>query len=105
MIEIMANMAIEVYAMESALLRAKKALDTDPENAETKVELALAYTYDAFPKLDAWAKQAMAYMFDGDMLRTNLSVTKRLCKYTPINLIAVRQKIAAKVFDTGKYVV
>ena len=105
MIEIMANMAIEVYAMESALLRAKKALDTDPENAETKVELALAYTYDAFPKLDAWAKQAMAYMFDGDMLRTNLSVTKRLCKYTPINLIAVRQKIAAKVFDAGKYVV
>ncbi|KJS71376.1 MAG: acyl-CoA dehydrogenase [Desulfotomaculum sp. BICA1-6] len=104
-IEIMANMAIEVYAIESALLRAKKALDTDPESAETKVELALAYTYDAFPKLDAWAKQAMAYMFDGDMLRTNLSVAKRLCKYTPINVIAVRQKIAAKVFEAGKYVV
>jgi alkylation response protein AidB-like acyl-CoA dehydrogenase len=104
-IEIMANMAIEVYAIESALLRAKKALDTDPESAETKVELALAYTYGAFPKLDAWAKQALAYMFDGDMLRTNLSVAKRLCKYTPINVIAVRQRIAAKVFDAGKYVV
>lgn len=104
-IEIMANMAIEVYAIESVLLRANKALDTDPESAETKVELALAYTYDAFPKLDAWAKQALAYMFDGDMLRTNLSVAKRLCKYTPINVIAVRQKIAAKVFDAGKYVV
>ncbi|MFA7468203.1 MAG: acyl-CoA dehydrogenase family protein [Desulfotomaculaceae bacterium] len=104
-IEIMANMAIEVYAMESALLRAKKALDTDQESAETKVELALAYTYDAFPKLDAWAKQALAYMFEGDMLRTNLSVAKRLCKYTPVNVIAVRQKIAAKVFDAGKYVI
>ena len=104
-IEIMANMAIEVYAMESALLRAQKALDTEPESAQTKVELALAYTYDAFPKFDAWAKQALAYMFDGDMLRTNLSVAKRLCKYTPVNVIAVRQKIAAKVFDAGKYVV
>jgi len=104
-IEIMANMAIEVYAIESALLRAKKALDTDPENAGTKVELALAYTYDAFPKLDVWAKQALAYMFDGDMLRTNLSVAKRLCKYTPVNVLAVRQRIAAKVFEAGKYVV
>lgn len=105
-IEIMANMAIEIYAMESALLRAKKALDNDPENAETKVELALAYIYDAFPKLDAWAKQAIAYMFDGgDMQRTNLSITKRLAKYHPINLISVRQKIAAKVLDAGKYIV
>lgn len=106
-IEILANMAIEIYAMESALLRAKKALDADAESAETKVELALAYTYDAFPKLDAWAKQALAYIYGegGDMLRTNLSVAKRLCKYTPINLIAVRQKIAAKVLDAGKYVV
>lgn len=104
-IEIMANMAIEVYAMESALLRAQKGLDTDPENAGAKVELALAYTYDAFPKLDVWARQALAYMFEGDMLRTNLSVAKRLCKYVPVNLIALRRKIAARVFEAGKYVV
>ncbi|WP_092482979.1 acyl-CoA dehydrogenase family protein [Desulfoscipio geothermicus] len=105
-IEIMANMAIEIYAMESALLRAKKALDNNPENAETKVELALAYVYDAFPKLDAWAKQALAYMFEaGDMLRTNLSIAKRLAKYQPVNLIGIRRKIAAKVLDAGKYVV
>ncbi|TYO93807.1 acyl-CoA dehydrogenase family protein [Desulfallas thermosapovorans] len=105
-IEIMANMVIEIYAMESAVLRAKKALAADPENAETKVELALAYVYDAFPKFDAWAKQALAYMFEnGDMLRTNLSIAKRLAKYTPINLIGVKQKIAAKVLDAGKYVV
>lgn len=105
-IEIMANMVIEIFAMESAVLRAKKALAADPENAETKVELALAYVYDAFPKFDAWAKQALAYMFEsGDMLRTNLSIAKRLAKYTPINLIGVKQKIAAKVLDAGKYVV
>ncbi|MCG8400899.1 MAG: acyl-CoA dehydrogenase family protein [Firmicutes bacterium] len=105
-IEIMAEMAIEIYAMESALLRAKKAVDNGAENAGSHTELALAYTYDAFPKLDAWAKQALAYMYEGgDMLRTNLSVAKRLCKYTPVNLIGLRQKIAAKVLDAGKYVV
>ena len=105
-IEIMANMAIEIYAMESAVLRALKALNNDPESAETKVELALAYVYDAFPKFDAWGKQALAYMFDGgDMLRTNLSIAKRLAKYTPINLIAIRQKVAAKVLAAGKYVI
>lgn len=105
-IEIMADMAIEIYAMESALLRAKKALNRDPESAETKVELALAYVYEAFPKLEMWAKQAVAYMFEpGDMLRTNLSICKRLGKYQPIDLIGIRQKIAAKVLDTGKYVV
>lgn len=104
-IEILANMAIEIYAMESTVLRARKALEKDPENAETKVELALAYVYDVFPKLDAWAKQALAHMFDGDMLRTNLSIGKRLAKFTPVNLIAIRRKIADKVLDAGKYVV
>jgi len=48
----------------------------------------------------------MTYMFEGgDMLRTNLSIAKRLAKYHPINLIAIRQKIAAKVLEAGKYVV
>ncbi len=105
-IEILANMAIEIYAMESALLRAKKALNNDAENAETKVELALAYVYDSFPKLEMWGKQALAYMFEGgEMLRTNLSVLKRLGKFQPVNLIGIRQKIAGKVLEAGKYVV
>lgn len=107
LIEIMANIAIEIYAMESALLRAKKALDNDPESATTKVELTLAYIYDAFPKLEVWAKQALAYIFadGGDMLNTNLGIAKRLGKYQPINLIDIRRKIAAKYLDAGKYVV
>lgn len=104
-IEIMANMCIEIYAMESALLRAKKALAKDTASAATKVELAMAYMYDTFPKLENWAKQAIAYMFEGEELRTNLSIVKRLSKYQPANILGIRQKIAKKILEEGKYVV
>ncbi|MEG6523676.1 acyl-CoA dehydrogenase family protein [Desulfotomaculum sp. 1211_IL3151] len=105
-IEIMANLCIEIYAMESALLRAQKALAKDAAGAETKLELARAYLYDTFPKLGIWAKQAIAYMFDGgEELRTNLSIVKRLSKYQLANILGIRQNLAKKILEAGKYVV
>lgn len=105
-LEIMANMTIEVYAMESALLRAKKALDKEPASAESKVDLALAYVHDVFPKLEVWGKQALTYMFEsGDILRGNLGALKRLGKFQTADLIGIRRRTADKILEAGRYVV
>jgi hypothetical protein len=38
------------------------------------------------------------------MLRTQLAILKRLSKYEPFNTIALRQQIAQRVIEAGKYV-
>lgn len=105
MISIMADMVIQIYGMESAVLRALKAWENDAAAAEMKLDLAAAYVNDVFPMFDKLAKEALCYMFDGDMLRTQLSIVKRMLKFPPINLVALRRKICAKVLEEQNYVV
>lgn len=102
---ILADLVIEVYAMESALLRTQKALEKDGDAAEMKVLLTRAYINDTFPKLDLLAREALAVMFEGDMLKTQLSALKKLTRYNPVNTISLKRKIADKVFEAEKYVV
>ncbi|MBE3588678.1 MAG: acyl-CoA dehydrogenase family protein [Thermoanaerobacteraceae bacterium] len=104
-IGILADLVIQIYAMESAIFRALKAWEADPPAARTKLLLAQTYVQDAFPLLEKWAKEAMCFLFEGDMLQTQLSIVKRLCKYQPVNLIGLRRQIAARVLEAEKYVV
>jgi butyryl-CoA dehydrogenase len=41
---------------------------------------------------------------EGDMLRTQMAILRRMTKHEPVNIIALEQKIAARVIDAGKYV-
>jgi butyryl-CoA dehydrogenase len=42
---------------------------------------------------------------DGDMLRSQLAILRRLCKYEPFDTVALRRAIAQKVIENGKYMV
>lgn len=101
-----ADIAIEVYAMESAWLRAKKALDKEgEEKARLKADLTRAYVYEAFPRIEQRARHILSAMEEGDVLRTQLSVLKKLTRYTPINEVALRRAIAKQVLEAEGYVV
>lgn len=101
-----ADIAIEVYAMESAWLRAKKALDKEgEEKAWLKADLTRAYVYEAFPRIEQRARHILSAMEEGDVLRTQLSVLKKLTRYTPINEVALRRAIAKQVLEAEGYVV
>jgi hypothetical protein len=41
---------------------------------------------------------------EGDMLRTQMAILRRLGKHEPVNTVALRRKIAARVIEAGKYV-
>ena len=62
------------------------------------------YIAEAMTKLEAAAKKVIAAVAEGDMLRTQLAILRRLGKYEPVNTIALRQKIADRVLEAGKYV-
>jgi alkylation response protein AidB-like acyl-CoA dehydrogenase len=101
-----ADIAIEVYAMESAWLRAKKALDKEgEEKAKIKADLTRAYVYEAFPRIEQRARHILSAMEEGDVLRTQLSVLRKLTRYTPINEVALKRSIAKQVLEADGYVV
>jgi alkylation response protein AidB-like acyl-CoA dehydrogenase len=102
----LADIAIETFAMESALLRAKKAVEINGEDKEqAKIDLTKAYIYHSFPKVDSFARHALSAMEEGDMLRTQLSVLKKLTRLQPINEVKLKREIAKRLLAAEKYVV
>jgi alkylation response protein AidB-like acyl-CoA dehydrogenase len=99
-----ADMTIETYAMESAVLRAQKLSET---KGETAARLAIAmtrvYLSQAFEKVESAGRKVIAAVADGDMLRTQLAILRRLAKYEPFNTIELRQEIAQRMIERGKY--
>ena len=99
-----ADMTIESYAMESAVLRAQKIAETKGEAAAAvPIAMTRVYLTQAMEKIESAAKKVIAAVADGDMLRTQLAILRRLAKYEPFNTIELRQQIAQKVIERGKY--
>jgi alkylation response protein AidB-like acyl-CoA dehydrogenase len=99
-----ADMTIETYAMESAVLRAQKISETKGETAAAlPVAMTRVYLSQAFEKVESAARKVIAAVADGDMLRTQLAILRRLAKYEPFNTIELRQQIAQKMIERGKY--
>ncbi len=99
-----ADMTIESYAMESAVLRAQKIAETKGEAAAAlPIAMTRVYLSQAMEKVESAAKKVIAAVADGDMLRTQLAILRRLAKYEPFNTIELRQQIAQKVIERGKY--
>ena len=99
-----ANMTIETYAMESAVLRAQKLAMRNGEAASAlAVAMTRVYIAGAMEKIESAAKMVIAACADGDMLRSQLAILRRLCKYEPFNTVALRQTIAQRVIETGRY--
>ena len=99
-----ADMTIEIYAMESAVLRAQKITEYKGEAAAAlPIAMTRVYLTQAFEKVEAAAKKVIADVADGDMLRTQLAILRRLAKHEPFNTIALRQQIAQKTIERGKY--
>jgi alkylation response protein AidB-like acyl-CoA dehydrogenase len=101
-----ADMVIETYAMESAMLRAQKLAARNGEAATgLAIGLADVYLAEAIGKIEGGAKKVIAAAAEGDMLRTQMAILRRLAKHEPCNTIALRQKIAQRIIDAGKYVI
>ena len=99
-----ADLTIETYAMESAVLRAQKLVEAKGENnAALAIAMTRVYMTQAMEKIEAAAKRVIAAVAEGDMLRTQLAILRRLAKHDPFNTIELRQKIAQRTIEVGKY--
>jgi alkylation response protein AidB-like acyl-CoA dehydrogenase len=102
----LADIIIETYCMESAVLRSQKILEKQGEKAaELAIAMTRVYLARGMERIEAAARKVIAAIAEGDMLRTQMAILRRLLKYEPINTIALREKVAARVIEQGKYVV
>jgi alkylation response protein AidB-like acyl-CoA dehydrogenase len=102
--EVMADLAdiiIEVYALESALLRARK-LAGQPGGAIANAMVQI-YAAHAFATVESAALRVLAAVAEGDMLRTQLAILRRLAKRVPADTIQLGRLVAQQVIEAGRY--
>jgi alkylation response protein AidB-like acyl-CoA dehydrogenase len=98
----LADMAIEVYALESALLRAEKMQARGGPHAATAADIAQVFAADAADRLEHAAKNALASIEGPDAAAT-IDRVHALLGHGPVNTIAARRRIADAVIDANRY--
>jgi alkylation response protein AidB-like acyl-CoA dehydrogenase len=100
-----ADIIIDTYAMESAILRTQKLAAAQGEKAAAPyLDVTRVFCNDAVERIEAHAKNTLAAMAEGDELRTLLAALRRFTKMTPMNTVAARQRIANAMIEANRYV-
>ncbi|HEX8177477.1 MAG TPA: acyl-CoA dehydrogenase family protein [Pyrinomonadaceae bacterium] len=100
-----ADIIMDTFAMESAILRAQKLAAAKGEEAASRyIDMTRVFCNDAVERIEANAKNMLAAMSEGDELRTMLAALRRFTKWTPVNTISARQRIADALIKANKYV-
>ncbi|HKN23661.1 MAG TPA: acyl-CoA dehydrogenase family protein [Candidatus Acidoferrum sp.] len=104
LIAALANIVMEIYAMESSLLRAQKAAAAKGETAAAvMIDAVRVFIADAAERVDHEAKRAIAAVHEGDMLTTQLAVLRRFGKRPVVDTIAIRRRVAAAIQAQDRY--
>jgi len=100
----LADMAIDVFAAESAILRTEKliAMKSDAE-CEMQIAMTKCFVNDAMERVYVAGKHAITAFAEDDMLVMMHMGLKRFTKYPMTNTIALRKKVAEKIISENVY--
>lgn len=99
-----ADIMIDTYAAESAVLRARAAGAAAHPHAGLHEAAAQIFVNDAAQRLEGAARSALAAMAEGDALRILLVALRRVLKVTPVNTVALRRRLAEATVERGRYI-
>ena len=94
----LSNIVMEIYAMDTAIQRLRKNKLADPHT-----DVARTFINDAMSRIDFAARQVLASVAEGDMLRTQLAALRRLLRWLPVNTVRTRQRIADFLVESNRY--
>jgi len=98
------NLVMEIYAMESALLRTRKKIGKSSADAcRTEMDATRIFAYEAADRIEVEAKRAFARISEGDTLRTQLAILRRFLRRTPPDLIGLKRQVADRAIELGRY--
>ena len=103
-IGVLSNLVMDVYAMESLLLRTLKKLSArGTESSAAEVAATRVFIYDACDRTDVEAHRALARIAEGDTLRAQLAMLRRFLRRTPPDTIELRRRVADRALDLNRY--
>jgi len=104
--EIMADLAdliAQVYALESSLLRARKLAASGKPAAKTAEAMTALLADESLGIGDRAARRVLAACGEGDELRTQLAILRRLAKFTPADAVSLSRVVARQCIQMEKY--
>ncbi len=104
--EVMADLAdtiSQVYALESALLRARKLADAGRSSAEAAAAMTGLLADETMGLAEQAARRVLAACAEGDMLRTQLAILRRLARFTPGDAVGESRTVARAAIALERY--
>jgi butyryl-CoA dehydrogenase len=104
--EVMADLAaiiMQVYALESALLRARKLTSAVTGSAKVAANMTGLLADETMALAEQAARRVLAACGEGDLLRTQLSILRRLAKFTPANVVGLSRSVARHCIEVERY--
>jgi alkylation response protein AidB-like acyl-CoA dehydrogenase len=102
--EVMADLAdiiMQVYALESALLRARKMAGANAAEAAAAMTGLLAD--ESIALAEQAARRVLAACAEGDLLRTQLAILRRLARFTPADAVGLSRTVARHCLQLERY--
>jgi butyryl-CoA dehydrogenase len=104
--EVMADLAdiiTQVFALESALLRARKLSAANKSSAAVAAAMTTLLADESMALGEQAARRVLAACGEGDMLRTQLAILRRLARFTPVNSVELSHTIAKSCVQLERY--
>lgn len=92
-----ADVVMETFAMESVQLRSQK--------HSIGGDMCAVFLPDAMARIEVSARPVIAACSEGDAMRANMAILRRFAKFEPVDSIALRRRIAARLLNSARYVV
>ncbi len=104
--EVMADLAdivSQVYALESALIRARKLAAAGKSSASVAATMTGLLADETMALAEQAGRRILAACSEGDELRTQLAILRRLARFTPANTVALSRSVAARCIAEERY--
>jgi alkylation response protein AidB-like acyl-CoA dehydrogenase len=97
----LADMLIEVLVLESTVLRTQKMAGHKP----LAVKLTKLYATRSFRNIEACMERVLGAVAEGDMLRTYMTIFRRLSKHEPQNMVLIGREISDAMVEAAQFTV
>ena len=100
-----ADMAIQIFALESTVLRAEKAFPRASDSRKGLLQAAVkVFAFKATEAAGTAARKGAFYIEEGDTLAMILSGARRFAKYDASGLLAAKRKLAEAAIESERYI-
>ncbi len=99
----LSDIAMEVFAMESSLLRSKRL--TRSGKSGNALDICPVYLRDATIRIEGFSRTVLSACCEGDVLRRHLAAVRGYADHMPVSSIALRRQIAARLLSSERYTV